>query len=174
MPSQKKLKLSTVLMAPAQTQADGTLLVLAETSSTIPPITDKSECWVAAKMDWDSQIKKKWSGFDPSMFQNAKTFTTNRPYTKNYKDDKSWSNNINKSLNYNFTNNPASARDQGFNSPDMMHKNNISEIKAIDQIFGDYGNHHLAPYSPKSAPSNSFRNYYTQKFKDNSEFNLGI
>jgi len=38
MSSQKKISLSTVLMAPAQTQPDGTLLVLAESSSTLPQI----------------------------------------------------------------------------------------------------------------------------------------
>lgn len=80
MPSQNQSKLSTVLMAPAQIQNDGSLLVLAESSSTFPAIKDHTECWVINKMNWEREIKKKWTGFDPSMFQNAKTYTSNRPY----------------------------------------------------------------------------------------------
>jgi len=153
MPSQNKFKLSTVLMAPAQTLPDGTLLVLAESSSTFPQIKTKSESWVVKKSNWDDEINKKWGNrFDPSMFKNAKTFTTNRPY--NYPDI-TWSKNIKEIKS-------------------TPHKYNNEYLKAVDSAFEEYGKckYNLNKDDFSSVKANQY--LPSQNKWKSSEFNLGI
>lgn len=153
MPSQNKSKLSTVLMAPAQTLEDGTLLVLAESSSTFPKINAQGDSWVIKKTNWDSEISRKWGNhFDPSMFQNAKTFTTNRPY--NYPDI-TWTKNIKEIKS-------------------TPHKYPNEYLKAVDAAFEKYGKckYNLNKDDFSSIKANEY--LPSQNKWKSSEFNLGI
>jgi hypothetical protein len=118
MPSQNKFSLAAVLTAPAQTLEDGILLVFAESSSTFPKINCKIDATVIKKTAWDEQIKSKWGNqFDPGLFRNAKTHTSNRNY--NYPDI-TWDKNIKeiKSTPHKYTN---------------------QYLKIVDKVFSEYG-----------------------------------
>ena len=146
MPSQNISKLTTVLMAPAQTLEDGTLLVLAESSSTFPKIKTKVENWVVKKTNWSVELKNKWgTNFDPSIFQNAKTFTSNRPYHYSGPD----------------VINPRNVKEN---------KNTYSPeyLQAVDHLFKNY------PFTNKSSPNSAFKNLPSQNKWNNSQFNLKI